>query len=83
MSSKIDFQAFVDQQYQGIPDRTTTVEQKERAIEAKKAILEHPDCPNSSKAEIQNEIATIENEIKTMKEEERNRRMNSSIFDKD
>lgn len=81
MSSQVDFKAFVDQQYKGIPDRTTTVEQKERAIKAKKAILNHPDCPNDSKAKIREEIKTIESEIKAIKSEERNKSMNSSIFD--
>lgn len=79
-TGNVDFQKFVDKQYAGIPDRTETIEDKERAIKAKKAILKHPDCPQSSKAEIKREIAAIEGEIAAMKGEARNNSMNSSIF---
>lgn len=73
---KLDFKAFVEKQYAGIPERTETIEQKEKAIKAKKEILKHPDCPASSKVEIKKEIATIEAEIEAMKSEQRD----TSIF---
>lgn len=73
---KTDFNAFVEKQYAGIPERTSTIEDKEKAIKAKKEILKHPDCPQSSKAEIRKEIATIEAEIEAMKSEQRD----TSIF---
>lgn len=77
---KISFSAFVENAYKGIPDRTTTISDKEKAIEAKKKILNHPDCPNKSKTEIRNEIAIIEGEIASMKKEARSQSMDSSIF---
>lgn len=77
---KISFNEFVENTYKGIPERTSTVRDKERAIEAKKKILNHPDCPNSTKTEIRKEIAIIEGEITAMKDESRNQSMNSSIF---
>lgn len=73
---KSDFKTFVEQQYAGIPDRTSTIEDKEKAIKAKKEILKHPDCPESSKIEIKKEIATIEAEIEAIKSEQNN----TSIF---
>lgn len=73
---KMDFNQFVEKQYAGIPDRTTTIEDKEKAIKAKKEILKHPDCPESSKATIRKEIATIEEEIQAIKDE----KMNKSVF---
>lgn len=73
---KSDFNTFVEKQYARIPERTETIEDKEKAIKAKKEILKHPDCPQSSKAEIKKEIAAIEVEIETMKSEQRN----TSIF---
>lgn len=79
--TRVDFSTFVDQQYRGIPEQTSTIEDKQRAIKAKKAILKHPDCPNSSKAKIKEEIATIENEIKEMQAQEHAAKMNKSIFD--
>ncbi len=74
--NKMDFNAFVEKQYSGIPESTSTIADKEKAIKAKKEILKHPDCPQSSKVEIRKEIATIEAEIETMKSEQ----MNTSIF---
>ena len=80
MAGKVSFNEFVEKAYAGIPEQTSTVRDKERAIEAKKKILQHPDCPRTSRAAILKEIETIENEIKTMKAEAREQSMNSSIF---
>ncbi len=78
--SKVTFNEFVKNAYRGIPERTTTIEEKERAIEAKKMILNHPDCPQDSKIGLRREIATIEEEIASIREIERTKSMNSSIF---
>ena len=78
----VSFNDFVEKAYAGIPERTSTVEDKERAIAAKKKILQHPDCPSSSKPELLKEIAIIESEIAGIKNEQRNASMNSSIFPK-
>lgn len=76
------FDQFVENAYRGIPERTSTVEEKERAIAAKKKILQHPDCPKETKTALLREIATIEGEIAGIKESERKEAMNSSIFPK-
>ena len=74
------FDQFVENAYKGIPERTSTVEEKERAIVAKKKILQHSDCPKETKTALLREIATIEGEIAGIKNEQRNASMNSSIF---
>ena len=61
--SKEDFKTFADRLNKTFPDRTSTVEEKERAIAAKKKIMAHPDCPADTKNVLQKEIATIESEI--------------------
>lgn len=76
------FEQFVENAYRGIPDQTSTVKDKERAIAAKKKILQHPDCPKETKTALLREIATIEGEITGIKEQERNEAMNSSVFPK-
>lgn len=78
--NNVSFNEFVRKTYEGIPDRTSTVEDKERAIAAKKKILQHPDCPLGSKEKILEEIKTIEGEIAGMKASEHNQAMNSSVF---
>ena len=70
--SKEDFKTFADRLNKTFPDRTSTVEEKERAIAAKKKIMAHPDCPADTKKVLQKEIATIESEIQRI----------SSVFDK-
>lgn len=64
--SKEDFKTFADRLNKTFPDRTSTVEEKERAIAAKKKIMAHPDCPADTKKVLQKEIATIESEIQRM-----------------
>ena len=64
--SKEDFKTFADRLNKTFPDRTSTVEEKERAIAAKKKIMAHPDCPADTKKVLQKEIATIEGEIQRM-----------------
>ena len=76
------FDQFVENAYRGIPERTSTVEEKERAIAAKKKILQHPDCPKETKTALLREIATIEGEIAGIKNDERTASKNSSIFPK-
>ena len=58
-----DFNAFAEQAYAGIPDVTTTVEEKQRAILAKISILNHPQCPPETKAALTEEITQINYEI--------------------
>lgn len=62
-----DFEAFAKRMYNGIPDRTTNVNDKQKAILAKVAIMNHPQCPEASKAELMNEISTINSEIMQIK----------------
>ena len=76
------FEQFVENAYRGIPEQTSTVEEKEKAIVAKKKILQHPNCPKETKTALLREIATIEGEIAGIKNEQRNASMNSSIFPK-
>ena len=76
------FNQFVENAYRGIPERTSTVEEKERAIAAKKKILQHPDCSKKTKTALLHEIATIEGEIAGIKNDEKTASMNSSIFPK-
>ena len=64
--SKEDFKTFADRLNKTFPDRTSTIEEKERAIDVKKRIMAHPDCPADTKKELQKEIATIESEIQRM-----------------
>lgn len=78
--NNVSFSEFVDRAYKGIPDRTSTVEEKERAIAAKKKILQHPDCPPQKKAEILKEIGILQGEIAGIKASEHNQAMNSSVF---
>ncbi len=61
------FDEFVARAYQGIPDRTTTVEDKQKAILAKISILNHPECPQESKSVLLQEIAIINDEINRIK----------------
>ena len=76
------FEQFVENAYRGIPEQTSTVEEKEKAIAAKKKILQHPNCPKETKIALLREIATIEGEIAEIKNEQRDASMNSSIFPK-
>ena len=76
------FEQFVENAYRGIPERASTVEEKEKAIAAKKKILQHPNCPKETKIALLREIATIEGEIAGIKNEQRDASMNSSIFPK-
>lgn len=74
------FDKFVERVYRGIPERTSTIEEKERAIKAKKKTINHPDCPKDSKDKIKHEISIIQGEIDTIKSEQRMQAMNSSVF---
>ena len=65
-TKQVPFEDFVKEAYNGIPDVTTTVEEKQRAISAKLKILSHPQCPELSKNQIRAEIAQIREEIKRM-----------------
>ena len=76
------FEQFVENAYRGIPEQTSTVEEKEKAIAAKKKILQHPNCPKETKTALLREIATIEGEIAGIKNEQHNASMHSSIFPK-
>ena len=66
-SENSNFEEFVQKAYAGIPDRTSTIEDKQKAILAKVSILNHPNCPEETKAVLQQEIATINNEINQIK----------------
>ena len=72
------FEAYARRMNSGLPDRTTTIDQKQKAITAKRNIMRHPGCPSNTKTILEREIATIEKEIKTM---EREQNMNTSVFD--
>ena len=64
-----DFNAFVKEAYAGIPEVTTTVEEKQRAILAKLSILNHPQCPPETKAALSEEITQINYEIQNFEDE--------------
>lgn len=72
-----DFKTYADRLNKTFPDRTSTVEEKERAITAKKKIMAHPGCPADTKTTLQKEINIIEGEIARIKQDTA---MNTSIF---
>lgn len=72
-----DFKTYADRLNKTFPDRTSTVEEKERAITAKKKIMAHPGCPVDTKTTLQKEINIIEGEIARIKQDTA---MNTSIF---
>ena len=72
-----DFGTFADKLNSTVPDRTSTVEEKKHAIEVKKKIMAHPDCPKETKATLNKEIGIIQAEIDRMNHETS---MNTSIF---
>ena len=74
-----DFETYADKLNKTVPERTSTIEEKERAIEAKKKIMAHPGCYPDTKVELQKEISIIEGEIERIKQE---KAMNTSIFGK-
>lgn len=61
-----EYKAFVEQQYSGVPNGRTSLEQKEKSIQAKKNIMRHPECTNLEKVMLQKEIAIIKGEIAKM-----------------
>lgn len=81
-----EFQKFAESINRGIPERTSTVSEKKSVIAAKKRLLNHPDCPSDSKAELRKEIARLEAEIKKSEEKEKSEKheqvINTSIFPK-
>ena len=78
-SSYGDFGTYADKLNKTVPERTSTVEEKKHAIEVKKKIMAHPQCPKDTKAQLQKEIGIIEGEIARINSETA---MNSSIFGK-
>ena len=56
----------IEDQYPGLPDRTTTVEQKEKALEMKKRLISARGCPYDVKSKLAEEIKTLEKEIKAI-----------------
>ncbi len=74
-SSFKSFEKLADQLNSTIPDRTTTIEEKKKAIAVKKQLLAHPGCPDGAKKELQKDIETIQDEISRIEAQ------NSSIFD--
>ncbi len=81
-----EFQKFAESINRSIPERTSTVSEKNNVIAAKKRILSHPDCPPEAKAELLKDIQTLEKEIKELeakeKEEKHQMVINTSIFPK-
>ena len=74
-----DFNTYAERLNKSFPDRTSTIEEKERAIAAKKKIMSHPDCPPDTKAVLQKEINVIEKEITEI---QKDTSRNTSIFGK-
>ena len=64
-----DFSDYASKLNSTVPDRTSSIEEKERAIEVKKQIMAHPNCPPEVKKELQQEIKTIETEINRLEQE--------------
>ncbi len=74
-SGSEDFGKFADRLNATIPEQTSNIPDKKRAIDVKKQILAHPNCPNEVKTELKKEIQILQKEI------ERIENMNSSVFD--
>lgn len=72
-----DFGAFADRLNKTVPDSTSTIEEKKHAIEVKKKIMNHPQCPNDAKVALRKEIDTIQAEIDRM---DHDTAMNTSVF---
>lgn len=72
-----DFGAFADRLNKTVPDSTSTVEEKKRAIEVKKKIMNHPQCPSDTKTTLRKEIGIIQAEIDQIEHETA---MNTSVF---
>lgn len=72
-----NFDTFADKLNKTVPDSTSTVEEKKRAIEVKKKIMNHPQCPNDTKTTLRKEIGIIQAEIDRM---EHDTAMNTSVF---
>ena len=62
----VSFDEYSDRLNNSIPQVTTTVEQKRKAIAIKKQIMAHPACPLEVKQVLLNEIKIIQNEINGM-----------------
>jgi len=71
-----DFGKLADRLNATIPEQTSNIPDKKRAIDIKKQLLAHPNCPSDAKQELQKEIQILEKEI------ERIENMNSSVFDR-
>lgn len=72
-----DFDTFADRLNKTVPDRTSTVEEKKHAIEVKKRIMNHPQCPSDTKVTLRKEIDIIQAEIDR---KEHDTAMNTSVF---
>lgn len=72
-----DFDTFADKLNKTVPDSTSTVEEKKRAIEVKKKIMNHPQCPSDTKTTLRKEIGIIQAEIDQIEHETA---MNTSVF---
>ncbi|MBQ1612229.1 MAG: hypothetical protein II085_02020 [Alphaproteobacteria bacterium] len=49
-----------------VPEKTFTKQEKQHAIDVKLAIMSHPQCPSTTKAELAREIRIISDEIADM-----------------
>lgn len=72
-----DFGAYADRLNKTVPEQTSTVEEKKHAIEVKKRIMAHPQCPDDTKTQLRKEIGIIEGEIARINHETA---MNTSVF---
>lgn len=72
-----DFGAFADRLNKTVPDVTSTVEEKKHAIEVKKKIMNHPQCPSDTKTTLRKEIGIIQGEIDRINHDTA---MNTSVF---
>lgn len=66
-SYDMDFDDFVQQAYNKLPDQSATVDGKQKVILAKVSILDHPDCPLETKKILFREISRLSREIRQIK----------------
>lgn len=61
-----DFNTYATRLNRTVPEKTFTKQEKQHAIDVKLAIMSHPQCPSTTKAELAREIQKIAGEIAEM-----------------